>query len=702
MATATLKLLSCLPDKKESHSDSFLKNRDLPLNVLSFLQWNIHNECFLSCQETKLPGHCDASYPHCKENATEQLRSMLTEGNGALDFAGVEQMADEQLATNQVDVEWGQIYHTCGGENGFGAAPFDIAMLLYRKSKWEVKQVNGTFLQPFGGCMERADGGEGPTNYRAFLGQAFVHKHSRFEVLVVVAHFPHIKRYSEEILRLSAALTSFRASSGVNQVVLIADTNRERTAGEIMADIYPNVTGVVGSAQQKTCCYPIYLHAFDRVIAGGFPAKEASMKTIFPFGTEGGHQPPAWATVNMHDPIIVEFSLGKLSVGGERLAHHLYGGDKLAVVSSVCIGLEPGMLQCPAAAPSAYQQSQAQQFALPTPPQWQAPPLPAADDLGPPPKRQTDQMPTPASIENQKQAYARALDQQLESGTRTINEQKNQAMEILRNAAEEKKMKYMMQLEEQLLQQEFELDEQCHQQIMQLQQAAFQQKSQLEHQASTLIMEFKQRQMQEDRHRDSGQRADRGAVSAGMLQCPAAAPSAYQQSQAQQFALPTPPQWQAPPLPAADDLGPPPKRQTDQMPTPASIENQKQAYARALDQQLESGTRTINEQKNQAMEILRNAAEEKKMKYMMQLEEQLLQQEFELDEQCHQQIMQLQQAAFQQKSQLEHQASTLIMEFKQRQMQEQLQNRLYQQKLKMYQMRQAQGQRPAGGQGPPQ
>ena len=87
-----------------------------------------------------------------------------------------------------------------------------------------------------------------------------------------------------------------------------------------MADIYPNVTGVVGSAQQKTCCYPIYLHAFDRVIAGGFPAKEASMKTIFPFGTEGGHQPPAWATVNMHDPIIVEFSLGKLSVGGERSA----------------------------------------------------------------------------------------------------------------------------------------------------------------------------------------------------------------------------------------------------------------------------------------------------------------------------------------------------------------------------------------------
>jgi len=297
----------------ESRSGSFLNSRDLPLNVLSFLQWNIHSECFLSCQDTKIPGHCDKAYPQCKQNATEQLKGMLGEGDGALDFAGIEQLADEELTNNGVDEAWGGLHHTCGGENGFGAMPFDSAMLLYRKSRWKVKEVNGTALQPFSGCMERVNTAgevEGATNYRAFLGQAFVHLHTRFEVVVVVAHFPHQKKYLEEIRGLSAALTSFRAASGINQVVLIADTNQPKSAAEIMADIYPDVRGVVGSTQQKTCCYPIYLHPFDRIIAGGFVAKEAYMNTIFPFGTERSHQPPKWATINMHDPVIAEFALG--------------------------------------------------------------------------------------------------------------------------------------------------------------------------------------------------------------------------------------------------------------------------------------------------------------------------------------------------------------------------------------------------------
>ena len=205
---------------KESRSGSFLNSRDLPLNVLSFLQWNIHSECFLSCQDTKIPGHCDKAYPQCKQNATEQLKGMLGEGDGALDFAGLEQLADEELTNNGIDEAWGGLHHTCGGENGFGAMPFDSAMLLYRKSRWKVKEVNGTALQPFSGCMERVNTAgevEGATNYRAFLGQAFVHLHTRFEVVVVVAHFPHQKKYLEEIRGLSAALTSFRAASGINQ-----------------------------------------------------------------------------------------------------------------------------------------------------------------------------------------------------------------------------------------------------------------------------------------------------------------------------------------------------------------------------------------------------------------------------------------------------------------------------------------------------
>ncbi|CAL1165729.1 unnamed protein product [Cladocopium goreaui] len=158
------------------------------------------------------------------------------------------------------------------------------------------------------------------------------------------------------------------------------------------------------------------------------------------------------------------------------------------------------------------------QISVQSPPQWQSPqqwqvagtpvtqvlpqvpqmaPLSPLEELGPPPKRQTENMPTPASIANQKEAYSRALDQQLESGAKTIHDQKTQALDILRNAAEEKKMKFTMQIEEEMLQKEFELDENTHAQIMQLQQAAFQQKSQLEHQASQLIMEYKQRFMQE-------------------------------------------------------------------------------------------------------------------------------------------------------------------------------------------------------------
>ncbi|CAE7337290.1 unnamed protein product [Symbiodinium pilosum] len=235
---------------------------------------------------------------------------MLGEGDGALDFAGIEQLASEELTENGIDADWGQLYHTCGGEHGFGAAPFDIATLLYRKSRWEVKQMGGTYLQPFSGCMERSGGGEGPTNYRVFLGQAFVHKRTGFEIIVVVAHFPHIKSYQREIQALSSALSSFRVTSGIDQVVLIADTNQQKADSEIMADIYPEAAGVVGSTPRTTCCYPIYLHDFDRIIAAGFRSQEASMTTVFPFGIGDNHMPPDWAIVNMHDPVIAEFSLG--------------------------------------------------------------------------------------------------------------------------------------------------------------------------------------------------------------------------------------------------------------------------------------------------------------------------------------------------------------------------------------------------------
>ena len=108
------------------------------------------------------------------------------------------------------------------------------------------------------------------------------------------------------LLGLSSSILPFRNG----EVVLVADTNQQKADSEIMADIYPEAAGVVGSTPRTTCCYPIYLHDFDRIIAAGFRSQEASMKTVFPFGIGDNHLPPDWAIVNMHDPVIAEFSLG--------------------------------------------------------------------------------------------------------------------------------------------------------------------------------------------------------------------------------------------------------------------------------------------------------------------------------------------------------------------------------------------------------
>eukprot|EP00933_Yihiella_yeosuensis_P004030 TRINITY_DN10779_c1_g1_i1.p1 TRINITY_DN10779_c1_g1~~TRINITY_DN10779_c1_g1_i1.p1 ORF type:complete len:164 (+),score=56.21 TRINITY_DN10779_c1_g1_i1:168-659(+) len=111
--------------------------------------------------------------------------------------------------------------------------------------------------------------------------------------------------------------------------------------------------------------------------------------------------------------------------------------------------------------------------------------------------------------------------------------------------------------------------------------------------------------------------------------------------------------------------------------------------------QLQAGKTQIEEQTRQALEILRQAAEEKKLQYSLNIEQELMQKEFSLDQQTSEQIMQLQQAAFQQRSQLEQQASALTLEYKQRQMQETMQMSLYDQKLKHYEQRQAVQQRVA-------
>jgi hypothetical protein len=136
------------------------------------------------------------------------------------------------------------------------------------------------------------------------------------------------------------------------------------------------------------------------------------------------------------------------------------------------------------------------------------------------------------------------------------------------------------------------------------------------------------------------------------------------------------------------DFSEPPKSLTAGLPTPAAIAEQKQAYERALDQQMEAGKRKIQEQTGQALQILREAAEQKKLQLSMQVDEQLMEKEFSLDQQTHEQIMKMQEDAFHRKSQLEEQANALILEYKQRQMKEAMEKHVYEHKLKEYDARQ--------------
>jgi len=159
--------------------------------------------------------------------------------------------------------------------------------------------------------MERVKGGSDP-NYRAFVVQAFERKQDGLRVLVVATHNPHVGRYTEEISALAAAVQKTRERFGVKRLILIADTNWEhpdspfmgRKSQTIMEDLYPGAGPVQSTDLQLTCCAWDYVHAFDRIIAAGFPEQSTSFNTTFPFGS----QVPPWVALYMHSPVIGRLS----------------------------------------------------------------------------------------------------------------------------------------------------------------------------------------------------------------------------------------------------------------------------------------------------------------------------------------------------------------------------------------------------------
>eukprot|EP00930_Biecheleria_cincta_P015137 TRINITY_DN12736_c0_g1_i2.p1 TRINITY_DN12736_c0_g1~~TRINITY_DN12736_c0_g1_i2.p1 ORF type:complete len:379 (+),score=34.95 TRINITY_DN12736_c0_g1_i2:60-1196(+) len=288
---------------------------EVKVRRMHFLQWNIHSECFLSCNTTAKPGWCDPAFPRCKNSAEAQLRQMMESGGNGMaapDFAGVEQLVDSEFISSGLSAPaaWGHVTQSCGGEKGEGIYPFDRATLFYRKSRWAVKQLpDGTPFVSKGGCMETVRNVSVP-NYRAFVMQAFQHRDSNLSVIVVVSHHPHVeqKGYEKKTQLLHDALSEMRRQSGIDSVVLIADTNQpSSSSGEsIIREIYTDAGSISSTEIRTTCCYPLYIYPYDRIVAAGFPGSAPLMKTVLPFGDEAHHSPPPWVAMNMHDPVLGE------------------------------------------------------------------------------------------------------------------------------------------------------------------------------------------------------------------------------------------------------------------------------------------------------------------------------------------------------------------------------------------------------------
>lgn len=294
-----------LAQQRENTSDASVRR-------IGFLQWNVHAECFLPCNATAQPGFCDPAFPRCKNNAEAQLQQLLESGQSGkieVDFAGVEQLVDHEfISSSRLSSDWGHVTHSCGGSEGEGLYPFDRATVFYRKSRWAVKHLPGGDSK--GGCMETVRNAK-VANYRAFVMQTFQHRDTKLSVIVVVAHYPHVWRYTEEIRVLRDSLSEMREQSGVDSVVLIADTNQPSSASgeDILRDIYVDPRSVSSTEIHTTCCYPLYKYPYDRIVTAGFPGNTPLMKTVLPFGDEAHHRPPPWAALNMHDPVLGELVL---------------------------------------------------------------------------------------------------------------------------------------------------------------------------------------------------------------------------------------------------------------------------------------------------------------------------------------------------------------------------------------------------------
>lgn len=114
------------------------------------------------------------------------------------------------------------------------------------------------------------------------------------------------------------------------------------------------------------------------------------------------------------------------------------------------------------------------------------------------PAKLTDGMIDPGNIDRQKQHFASSLEDQLGQGIKLLEQQNQMQKQQYRQEADQKKHQYAAQVDAQLQQQEMSTDQQANYQLMNLQQAAHEQKTVLEQQAHDHVVQYQQKQVQDD------------------------------------------------------------------------------------------------------------------------------------------------------------------------------------------------------------
>lgn len=254
-------LLSVIATATPSHEQDF-----------QLLQWNPHWQCFLWDEHG------------CSANAQQTLTQLLV--LGSIDFANIVELAAKDYLLPE---GFEKLEQVCG---------VDSTALIYNKLRW---RPSADVVGGASGCMSRND--------RPFVVQQFDMVEADMgdrdgnsditvrKVVVVGAHYPHTRqRYY-----LRKALTEVVAATGVESVILLADTNEFRyvKSDHLLKDISCPGAYATSSDLMRTCCFNdgfAFMHTYDRIVANFGSITDTVMFL---------DDLPDWArTGEMHKPIL--------------------------------------------------------------------------------------------------------------------------------------------------------------------------------------------------------------------------------------------------------------------------------------------------------------------------------------------------------------------------------------------------------------